>query len=508
MTRAPSRHAITLVASLVAGLILCGALFLFGHESDASYAVNDGIWFATNAENRPLEGVMGHHPLFHIFINETCNQARVLGIENPGHFAVRLISGMFAAFWILLLWWIGRSRWAWLLLALPMLATRGFQLEVGTGENVVPASVAACAALVFAFHNRSLLACGFVFVLALLLREDNVLLLPALLFALSANDRLEVSPGKLAAWTIGCGLLALGGYALIFFFCHGDGAFHLEEFRAWLLHLAEDGPWSNRKGSLSARLTEHGAALGIAAIGLQHPPSEAHGLWYVLAGLTWSAGLVLIALMHGTDRRIIGRLVALTLVVLARAPFFLYFEAHNWEWWILPMMALVTLLCDAMHQPVNRSVGRVAGAAMLALALAGLTSWYHQTETLQLRCETMREEADHAMELLAQREDQVHVMAHGQIAHTAFMLRGQECQTLHKIGVEGLDELHAVVAAREGRPALLLLDRFIRDGQPVTLRTHADPFNYDMNMDAAPERPQDIHRRRDGKITIIGFDFR
>ena len=141
-----------------------------------------------------------------------------IGIDRPGLSAVKVLSALSAALILgMIVAAAGRRRW-WLgvLLAAAIASMRGFWIEAGTGENVLTGVAFGMLALRAALDPRAGPGrVSFWIVVALLARQDNILLMPAYTFALWQRMPRPRRWRRMFIWGAVTGVLTLGLYALV-----------------------------------------------------------------------------------------------------------------------------------------------------------------------------------------------------------------------------------------------------------------------------------------------------
>lgn len=484
---------------LLAGLVLAGSIFLFPTWADASFAVNDPLWFAHAAEHDPWNGVMGHHPLYHVLVAGAAAPLRAAGVAQPADVACKVVSGFGAAAIVLLLGLAAgpRRRTLGLLCVLPLLASRGFILEAATGENVLPACAAALGTLLLACRRTPHLgAVGAALVLSLLLRQDNLLIVPGVALALALGrprgDRLKPITLMIAA----SGVATLAGYALLWWIGAPDG----QSLHAWMLKLAldDDGnltPWGGPRGFVFGA---HFATLGTAVTGLCREDLTLH---LVIGGAF--AGLLLFAAAAARGTRPCGRFaLAAAVVVGLRIPFFAWFEPINWEWWLLPMILVTALGVSATGgEPRTPAwIRRAVGVLVLGATIAIL--WAHGPRTWELRERRMIEAARSAIELGGTPCDFV---AYGFRARTAFhVLQVPAFPIPQPQPAEAMIQWAMKRMGGGPHPMVILMDRFVGAGMPIELLSGSDGvFRYVDALEKPPYRA--IMLRREGRVEAIGW---
>ncbi|HMS15226.1 MAG TPA: hypothetical protein PKA37_00190 [Planctomycetota bacterium] len=493
---------------LCGAFVLLAALFLLPHSSDGAYAANDALWFGRHAEVAPLQGVVGHHPLFHFLVNALTSVLRTSDIDHPGHHAVRLLAGLAGVCWLALLAITLRGRPVVILLCAiaPVLLSRGFLFETAVGENVVPAGAGAAALFVLAARGRDqILGLGIATVAVLLLRQDNLLFIPALLLLLRYRATNPIPFSRLVPWVACVGLCTLCLYYGIYWITQvGTLADRAPTFLGWMFKLVGDESgfrsWNPEGVPWITNLKLHMAALGWALFGVQ----SFDAAFPIMLGLSYLSLSACALFLIG---RSIGRqvsLYALVAILLLRMPFFTLVEAQNFEWWVPTMMVTAALLVSSTAWLPEGSLRGLLRWALYGLLVLGAFSFtQHVGPTCQLRSTKMHEDAVQALALL-QANQPCSAIALGHVAATAWSLRGITPQVIEGEGEVALQKLHEIVVAKGNRPAVLLLDRFVYNGQPAIRRLRED--HYSKTLDEAPARPGDVIYRREGRITVIGLD--
>ena len=186
----PRRVRPLLISVLLVAVTMTIAVALFPYDCDAAFAVHDGIWYAEAAERYAPGSIIPHHPLFHVLVLGVLAPLEAAGVPHPGHVAIRIVAGLGGA-WLLLqiAALAGWKRFAvGAAFAVVLLCTRGFIIEMATGENVLPAAAAGLFALVLAARpGGSLFAAGAALTIAGLMRQDNAFVAPGVAWAIAAS---------------------------------------------------------------------------------------------------------------------------------------------------------------------------------------------------------------------------------------------------------------------------------------------------------------------------------
>ena len=241
--------------AVLAVVVLAGSLLLYPWDSDASIIAHDPVYYAESGQSDPWGSVPAQHLLYHVLVNIVTGAGEVMGVEHPGHAAVRLVSGMGALALLLLICTIAgpgrRSLGA--LLCLPLLLTRTFVFEAAVGESVIPGAAAGLWMLRVSCQLRATTRLTvFAVVLACLMRQDNVLLVPVAMVCFA----LRASPGQGARRTFRvfgvAGAITAALYLIAWMVTEPQA-----ELLEYVIHVASE-PWSAGGGS------------GRAAVGMEH----------------------------------------------------------------------------------------------------------------------------------------------------------------------------------------------------------------------------------------------
>src|SRR5262249_5947309 len=150
--------------------------------------------------------------------------------------------------------------------------TRFFLFEAGVGENVLPACAGALGVLIVATRPApGLVHTGLALLLALLLRQDNILILPAMLYALWTGSPAGSRVRGLAVLLVATGAAALGCSALAWLHSGAKG----ESFLDYLLDLGRRD-W--RLAVAGQPVLAHLDSFGVAAVARHWEPAD-HQLW-------------------------------------------------------------------------------------------------------------------------------------------------------------------------------------------------------------------------------------
>lgn len=449
-----------LVCAALAAAAAVTALTLLPFDSDGALAIHDPVYYGMGAERDPLGWILPHHPLFHALAAALTPPLRALGSAHPGHLSVRIISGL-GAVWLLLqiVAMAGKDRaLAGGGFALVLFATRGFLFETAAGETVIPAAAAAVFALRLATKpDPRPFAVGAALLLAVLLRLDNVLIVPGIVLGLLSGSPRGTRVSRIVAVLLGAGLLSLLAYVGAWMIGNNNPI----PFDRWLLP-AGLTPWMGAPGLTWHRFGLYATGIVIATAG-QGSRFGALEPWTglgVLAAIA-AAGV----LLRGTtpDRR----MLAPALVTLAaRALFHTWFEADNFEWLMFPI-ALVA----AASAGIARGAPATGPAARCgaALVLAGLVAWMlgsHLPTTWQGRGRVYMGLVEEAAGL---RRAGVRFLAQGETPGTALALLDVPFEKIGEVPGrpdQTIDLIAAELGAHPVETVVILSDRFVINGQP------------------------------------------
>ena len=474
----PSRPARWRQALLLctAGIALFGGLMaLFPFGSDAFYASWDPLFHARNAEERPRTSISGHHPLFHVSAGILTRAMARLGVQGPGGVAVTILSALgAAALALFLLISSGPRRGAAAIaIAFPLLASRAFLFEGATGETVPLGVMAAVAVLLAAAHPRvpGFLVC-LSLVMALMLRQDNVLVVPAAALAFFTRMPKGQRVGSTAALLTATGVLTIAAYGLLWWFTVlglglSDWLFGLSVKDGVPLNPFAEQPWGWTRMEIQIR------SLGNLFLG-----SQDYSQWFSRGTAQWLRiwsgpsllGIVLIGSTTLAGTRPPWRLIAACLVGSACwILFYLWFEPGNFEWWLAPLSLLTLAACSlARGEPrFPRWLRCTGGTLLIAVSLLCLVA--HGPSMWSLRETRLRPATQVALEA-ARRHPGCLVSACGSRAFLALDLEGVDVTTqLPPRWTVDATAIAMLQAEACDRPLLVFFDRDLHGaGMPAT----------------------------------------
>lgn len=364
---------------LVVVLAPLGLLFAFGGASDAVFAMYDPVFYAMGAEDLGVSSLNGHHPGFHALVLLLVQPLKAAGVHDAGFWACQSVAA--CGFAAILAAFAAAAGWriAGLGILALFVSLKGVLLETAGGETVMPALGAMLWCLLTAADKTSPPRRLFwLCVLALLLRQDSLLMLPAVLWMQWRVQGMRVK--GLCGFTLRLGLTTAALYALSWW---SSGT--QRSLLSWLLQLLEvpARTWADGVSlPLIDRILVHVSAHGVAAVGsLQHGSIRV----LALASLVAPAIFALLAtLLRGDNpQQVLARGALIT--IAARAAFTIWFEPANWEWTVFAL-ALTGLACAALLRgaPLTPAPSRVA-AIMLALCAAAAALSLHGGGLMRLR---------------------------------------------------------------------------------------------------------------------------
>jgi hypothetical protein len=441
------------------------AVFLYPVDCDAAFAVHDAIWYGVQAENNPTGSISPHHPLFHVFVGALVGPLRGLGVEGPGHVATRVVAGLGASWLLLQICALaGRNRvLVGAVFALVVLCTRGFIVELGAGENVLPAAAAALFALTRAARpDPSLLATGAALTFAALMRQDNVFMAPGVAAAVAMGLPEGRRLGGLCRLAGGVLLATAAGYGAAWLVSTGGR----DPVAQWLTKFGQGGAWTGPATLEWSRLAVHAFTISQAMTGRIAPDSDDQAT----TGLLYLAAMIVPGiLLRGSSPHLrLG--VAMLVAVVPRAVFYAWYEADNFEWVVLPVAFAAAFGAGlARGEPVTRPFTREVGAWILVLlaswllAAHGPYTWRLRERTLMTAvAEVARDGGTPWRFLVWEAREGVALYLLGHRDHEQILQRGMTV-------AEGLEEISRRIEARPV-PTVVIADRFVMDGMPYTMK--------------------------------------
>ncbi len=485
--------------AIIAVAVMVMAVQLFPVDADGPFSIHDGIWHGIKAERNPANSIVPHHPLFHIIVLVVVPVVRLFAAHDVGHVAVRVVSGAGGVAILALIGLAaGRRRWiAGLAFAAVMFSCRGFIIEAATGENVLPAVAGALVVLFTASRKQvSLLHLGIATVTALLLRQDNLLMVPGVAVAAGLGLPRLHRWRRILVWGFACGVITFSLYALIWRLADGG----VTPFWLWLRDIAKDGPWTGRDEKALTLCQTHADSMAAAIIG-RH--------WDVKDLRTWigPAHALAVGLSAGLLRgdRPVGRLILAAGITFAlRFPFFCWFEANNFEWWIMPIATICAIGSAAVRGRPKRSLPlRVAGAGFL-LILAATAFTLHYPNLLVLRDSSLMSAVKEAVGLGGGHN---RILAHGNHVATALTLLGVDHAVLPDVPGDPEPFASLFRELSEHRvPTTVIVNRFVQDGMPYTMsHRHEARWGLDVQPDEGSSADGAVWRlyKRSGLVFAI-----
>jgi hypothetical protein len=289
---------------------------------------------------------------------------RALHVPQPGQIAVRLLSAAAAAWVVLQIGALaGRRRLAGAAFALVVVAGAGFLFMAGTGETVLPGAGAALLALVLASRpGASLAAAAGSLALALVLRQDNLLIVPGVALGLAAAAPEGTRFGRVAKVLAASALVTLAAYVAAWYAATGAE----QPFVEWIIWLARGGSWA-RKPFEWTSLAEYAGTLPYAFTGPFWSPSPRPWIGAGIVAAIVAAGL---ALRGSLPRRALVLPAVVTLALWAG--FYAWWYPSNYEYLIPSVVVLAATMAGLANGEAAASPAvRAAGATVLL----GLAAW-------------------------------------------------------------------------------------------------------------------------------------
>ncbi|MDF1800698.1 MAG: hypothetical protein P1V81_16095 [Planctomycetota bacterium] len=393
------------------GVLLTAVLFLFyvgtfRGQADGMILGNDAIPYAVEL-SKGSPHANPHHLLFHpladlvhgllgAFEQPALSMRSSLGLAITAQTILSALGGALAAAFFLVaarrLMTPAAGALAPFALTLLLAFSAGHWLYSAVGETYLPAIAAQTALLGTALvcrveasgraSTRQLTSMAGALLVAVLLRQDSVLVVPAVLFLLAPR------PALVVVGTAGTAALAI-------YFATWLGADPGVGFSDWLRGLADTGLWG---GELSLDKVQVAATLGLTALGYSMWYAARawtsggigleHGLFELLLGLApWVlAGLAMLSGVRrnrgpGDAVRDLRRaLAALVVFLLLRFGFFAWWQPGNLEYHtghLVPLLLLVALCLrvrGAAAAAPDVATSTTPSLAPRLLALAALTT--------------------------------------------------------------------------------------------------------------------------------------
>jgi hypothetical protein len=450
---------------LPAGIFVLG-LGLIPADSDGALAAINGVTYGLSAETERLDTIAPHHPLFHTLARALVGPLRALGVERPGHAAVRVLSGAgAAAVLVLVIRLAGRDRrLLGVGFALLLSCTRGFLVDASVGDTILPGCAGALFALTLATRASSRpKAIGAAAALAMLLRQDARLALPGILSAAASSVARGLRLRRVVAILSVAAVLTIPGYLAAWFVAGGG-----EDLFEFLLR-------TQRKGDLDA----WGAARGTPAI-LQmvdafgalvtgrYWPWSGRNLWI---GPLFVAALLVAGGFARGRRSIRPLVIGVGLTWVFWLPFFLWWRPFHWDYFLLPVSFLAALASGAVADDAlvdgesTRMPPRGCAVAASLAAVAGLILASHLPSTVRLRDRRLMAAVEKAT---ARAPPEARFLSMGLRVDLAFSMAGiPEDRSSNVVG----DVLIGLRRRIESSPVptMVVIDRFVWDGMLYTL---------------------------------------
>jgi hypothetical protein len=470
---------------LFAAAALALSLWLFPLDCDGAAANYDGARYGIGAERFERGSISPHHPLFHVLAFAVAGPLRALHVPHAGQYAVRTLSGAGAA-WILLqiLALAGNRRiLTGAAFAVVVFSGAGFLVLAGTGETVLPGAAAALFVLVLASRaGTSWVAVSAALTLALLLRQDNLFVVPGVVAGLAAatpaGSRLRTVAKVLAT----SAFATVAGYVASWIAGTGGDM----PFFGWLIWLAQSGSWSGQPFGISS-LAEYLGTLSRAMTGPFWSTADAP--WWT--GALCAAAILAAGILLRGSRPIRGPLLPIGLTLSIWALFHSWWLASNYEWLVPPVALLAAAMAGlARGEPATPPVSRAAGIALLI----GLAGWVVAAGAPHLARFRERRLAE-AVEETAEIGRGARYLGVGGRAQVVLEILG-----LRPDGVDDRNRIEDIIAevsrqvARSPARVVVIIDRFTIDPAPRSASRPRNP------IDMVEDRPPIRFLRRDGIV--------
>lgn len=440
-------------------LTLPWALWFFPLDADGAFSLHDSIIYGVIVETEPQWSLNPHHPGFHALQNALMPVLDVCGVTHPGFVAARILAGLGAAFALVLIARFAKGRLLFgVCCAAAFATTRICAMETAVGEVNLPSIAAALWALREATAERVRpWRFGSSIVVALALRQDSILLLPALLTA----AWMGLGPGRfgLLLRVLCCaGLATLAVYAACFQFVRYEFDGRQIHFHEWLVLYAHVPQMAATHAYGLERLAIYARSLGSATFGQY---SEA--VWpHALAGSAWCVIVLLAGCLARADaaRKRLG--VAVLFALAMRIPFFTWFEPENCEWHALNL-ALVTALAASLGAGRAQAPARARLGALLLLALCAFAVATHGSGLLDLRRRNLMQSVETVV-AVAGPDAAYFTLSNDRAAHALRFLHIYP--RIHATDSAVLVDAFELV--QKGRTVAFVTDRLVGDGLPWT----------------------------------------
>lgn len=483
---------------VLAGAILCLFPQVFPWDSDAAFANIDAMTYGWEMEHGGAAYLRSHHLLYHATALILIPPLSMLGAEHPGFMAIRIIAALGLALLVLVLGWAGGWQRRTMLLLFPLIATREVFMATAVGETLLPAATFSVLTLVLAWREQvPLLHVGVAFVMACLLRQDSILILPGMLVALRLRTHHAPAWPQIVRHVALMGTIALALYALAWWVSGTPS------FTGWLLEIAQRAGrhWAPADPPAAHLLQLRGMALGAAVAGVQSAwdaplLNTAIGALFLLllAGIGWFCG---------AGRWPRAMILSVLAAVGVRTAFYLWFEPQNPEWWITDLALLaaaVVVKCAA--RPPRAPYAALGLCVIVVVSLLLL----HGSCILRLREGTLRELGSTGA-AWSQGTDKPIVVSLGIRPFFALASHGVEANARVLEGAPDLKTIHARLDSlrkQSKRAVLLAVDRNVGEGQPVPSWWQSDATELTALDQITPPPGCRVHRIH-GRIQLILF---
>jgi hypothetical protein len=327
------------------------------------------------------------------------------------------------------------------------------------------------------------------------------LILPAVLYGLARSTSPENRTRALLRFLLVVGVCTLGTYILIWQFAANDVG-----LLDWMLQVThhEGRSWALHSYPRAADIGVHVSALGVAVVGLHTLASTTPS---IVAGIGFILGILVAAWFlrgRGSEKAVL--VSALVIAMIPRFPFYLWFEPQNWEWWLPTMVFVVAIGAQWLRGPSIGLVSlRIGTFIILAMTIGILLM--HGPTTLRLRERNLAETQQRLAAVAGAAPPMVY-LTYGDTSHMAFHVRGIQHDTEFLSGTpeESVKRIVKLRAENPDAAFAIFFDRFVQDGQPVTIEAKDDALAPLLDGIDESDPKMRVFRRK-GRVFALGFNL-
>lgn len=443
------------LASAGAFAILGAAGFSFYPvDSDASFAVFDGMYYAVHQKAGTHLPEMGHHPLFHAAASAVGAMLWWVPMEVRAHAAHRIMSTCgLGALVVLIVGAAGPYYWKYgFLPALIAVAARGVFIDGVIGESIVPGAAIALWTLQYVASGRATpLRVTVGIVASCLIRADNVSIVPGIVVMLLAA---EWSLRRTITVVVWAGMATVGLYILLWLTTLAGEL----SFWKYLTFSGTREQWGTAVSWDS--FVAHCEALSAVLVGRE---GAVNRYWAGIV-VAWSAATIGLGLLFNGGAPANRMAIGATIVILTRSALFGWFDVHNWEWWVLPVSTVCAWVAARASGGVRLGTRGKTVAVCLTAAISAGMLLTHGSDTVSLR----RRDFVEAIRELVRIGDGCHFIADGPVVSLAL----DYLDVPHTVVADERDPRDTVIAigrqisAHPG-PAMIIIDRWLLASDPA-----------------------------------------